>query len=262
MSFRTSVPGHGHDDLLGTHIEACFRRGYRCGVLCRARAGVGRSGPDGRRHRVGRSDAARGSFSRRGREDAAFVQPRRRARPRRLSPFGSGRAAGLPQGAALAHTDGNPAKAKFTWTPSRTQRGEYRVTFTASSDAPVGADPADDRDSRRHARTSLRPGPANPPGVYPKRTVLSDRSTETYQLGVRPPAHRRAHRPLAQCARGLSRSRTGRRSSTGTRSRSWTGSRTQRHGVGSHQARDPAEQVDRLGAEGLALEPSRRFTPG
>src|SRR5215216_5281760 len=45
---------------------------------------------------------------------------------------------GSPQGAKLRYTDGNPARATYTWTPSKGQIGVYRVTFTAASDLPVG----------------------------------------------------------------------------------------------------------------------------
>jgi hypothetical protein len=87
---------------------------------------------------------------------------------------------GLPQGAALGHTDGNPAKAKFTWTPRGAERGSYRVTFTASSDTPVGAI---QRTIVIHVGPANQapPGGAAPAGVFPQRTVLSDRSTETYR---------------------------------------------------------------------------------
>jgi hypothetical protein len=91
------------------------------------------------------------------------------------------RAAGeLPQGAELRKTDGGHAKATFLWTPSRAQVGQYRVTFTASSDVPVGA-------AQRTIVIRVGPpnkpppGPAPPPGVYPQRSVLSDRATETYR---------------------------------------------------------------------------------
>ena len=90
------------------------------------------------------------------------------------------RAASLPQGAVLTHTDGSPAKAKLTWTPRKGQAGKYRVTFTASSDAPIG-------EAQRTivilvgSANKPPPGPLPPVGVYPQRTVLSDRSTETYR---------------------------------------------------------------------------------
>ncbi|HMI99312.1 MAG TPA: L,D-transpeptidase [Gaiellaceae bacterium] len=92
-------------------------------------------------------------------------------------------AASVPQGAVLTYTDGNPATAKFRWTPSRTQVGEYRVTFTASIDAPVGQV---QRTLVIHVGRANKPPPGstNPPGVYPKRFVLSDRSTETYRWAL------------------------------------------------------------------------------
>jgi lipoprotein-anchoring transpeptidase ErfK/SrfK len=85
-----------------------------------------------------------------------------------------------PRGAVLHSTDGNPAQAAFVWNPSASQVGEYRVTFSAATEVPnVGA-----------TRTVVirvgpagkpPPGPAPPAGVYPKRFVLSDRSSETYR---------------------------------------------------------------------------------
>jgi hypothetical protein len=86
----------------------------------------------------------------------------------------------LPQGAALSKTDGNPAKAKLTWTPSKAQVGEYRVTFTASTDVPL--DKADRTIVIRVGPPGKPPpGPPPPPGVYPQRFLLSDRSKETYR---------------------------------------------------------------------------------
>jgi lipoprotein-anchoring transpeptidase ErfK/SrfK len=91
-----------------------------------------------------------------------------------------GTSAALPQGAVLNHADGNPAKARLSWTPSRSQVGEYHVTFTASGDVPV--DDAQRTVVIRVGRANKPPpGPAPPPGVYPRRSVLSDRSTETYR---------------------------------------------------------------------------------
>lgn len=87
-------------------------------------------------------------------------------------------AASVAQGAVLSHTDGNPAKAKFTWTPRKV--GEYRVTFTVSSDAQAG-EAQRTIVIRVGAANKAPPGPPPPPGVYPQRTVLSDRSTETYR---------------------------------------------------------------------------------
>jgi hypothetical protein len=87
--------------------------------------------------------------------------------------------AGSPQGAVLKGTDGNPAKARFVWTPSKAQVGEYHVTFTASSDVPAVV--AQRTFVIRVGRANRPPpGPAPPPGVYPARSLLSDRSTETY----------------------------------------------------------------------------------
>ena len=63
---------------------------------------------------------------------------------------------------------------------ARSQVGQYRVTFTASTDAPAGAA---QRTIVIHVGRANKPppGPANPPGVYPQSTVLSDRATETYR---------------------------------------------------------------------------------
>jgi len=87
---------------------------------------------------------------------------------------------GSPQGAKLRFRDGNPAHATYIWTPSKAQIGVYHVTFTATSDLPVGS----------ATRTLVirvgppnrpPPGPVAPEGVYPKRYMLSERSTETYR---------------------------------------------------------------------------------
>jgi hypothetical protein len=87
--------------------------------------------------------------------------------------------ASLPQGAVLKNTDGNPAKARLSWTPSKAQVGEYHVTLTASSDVPVAAQRT--LVIRVGPPNKPPPGPPSPPGVYPKSSVLSDRSTETYR---------------------------------------------------------------------------------
>jgi hypothetical protein len=88
--------------------------------------------------------------------------------------------ASAPQGAVLTHTDGNSAMARFTWTPRKAQVGQYRVTFTASTDAPVGQI---ERTVVIHVGSANKPppGPPPPPGVFPQRTLLSDRSAETYR---------------------------------------------------------------------------------
>jgi Ca2+-binding RTX toxin-like protein len=39
-------------------------------------------------------------------------------------------ASGIPQGASFTHTDGNPASATFSWTPTVGQEGDYVVNFT------------------------------------------------------------------------------------------------------------------------------------
>ena len=40
---------------------------------------------------------------------------------------------GLPQGATLTSTDGNPGTAEFLWTPTSAQVGDHAVVFTASA---------------------------------------------------------------------------------------------------------------------------------
>jgi hypothetical protein len=87
---------------------------------------------------------------------------------------------GSPRGAILRATDGNPARATFTWTPRGSQLGRFRVTFTAGSDVPV--DSATRTIVIRVGRANQPPpGPPPPPGVYPQRLLLSDRATETYR---------------------------------------------------------------------------------
>jgi L,D-transpeptidase catalytic domain len=90
------------------------------------------------------------------------------------------RSGAMPKGAVLHKTDGNPARATLVWTPSKAQRGDHRVTFTASSDVPL--DTAQRAIVIRvGAANKPPPGPPPPPGVYPKRTLLSDSSKETYR---------------------------------------------------------------------------------
>ena len=90
---------------------------------------------------------------------------------------------GSPQGAKLHYTDGNPARATYTWTPSAQQIGEYHVTFTASTDLPVGSDKRT-LVIRVGPPNQPPPGPVAPAGVYPKRYDLSERSSETYRWAV------------------------------------------------------------------------------
>ena len=87
---------------------------------------------------------------------------------------------GSPRGAVLRHTDGNPARATYTWTPSAAQVGEYHVMFTAASDVPAGSAT---RTLVIRVGPANRPPPGPPPplGVYPQRLLLSDRATETYR---------------------------------------------------------------------------------
>lgn len=88
-----------------------------------------------------------------------------------------------PEGAVLNKTDGNPATARFLWTPSKAQVGEYKVTFTAAADLPLG-EAQRTVVIRVGAPNKPPPGPPPPPGVYPKRALLSDRSTETYRWAL------------------------------------------------------------------------------
>jgi hypothetical protein len=75
---------------------------------------------------------------------------------------------GLPAGASLDSTPGNPATATFAWTPSAAQAGTHTVTFTATSTA----SPAVAATPRRIAivvRSAGSPPPAKPkPPKKPK----------------------------------------------------------------------------------------------
>ncbi|MEP6910132.1 MAG: L,D-transpeptidase [Actinomycetota bacterium] len=85
----------------------------------------------------------------------------------------------LPKGAVLGRSDGNPAKAFFKWTPSKSQVGEVKLTFIATSAVPLNS--VERTYVVRVGRANKPPpGPTPPPGVYPKRSVLSDQATETY----------------------------------------------------------------------------------
>ncbi len=109
----------------------------------------------------------------------------------------------MPQGAVLKEKDGSPAQATFLWTPSKAQVGRYRVTFTASTDAPVG-EAQRTIVIRVGPPNKAPPGPIQPAGVYPRRSVLSDRSAETYRWAlVRTPTVARSG--PAHGARALSR---------------------------------------------------------
>jgi hypothetical protein len=90
------------------------------------------------------------------------------------------RGGSAPRGAVLRTTDGNPAQAAFVWSPSASQVGEYRITFTAATELPnVGAQRT--IVIRVGPAGKPPPGPTPPAGVYPQRFVLSDRATETYR---------------------------------------------------------------------------------
>lgn len=87
---------------------------------------------------------------------------------------------GSPRRAVLRRSDGNPAQATYRWTPSASQVGVHRVTFTASSVDPAGN--ATRTVVIRVGRANKPPpGPPPPPGVYPQRLGLSDRAAETYR---------------------------------------------------------------------------------
>jgi len=89
-------------------------------------------------------------------------------------------------GGTLKAEDGNPARAKYTWTPARAKIGEHRVTFTAvASGLPVAA--AEPRTLViRVTKAGSRPPPP-PPGqpavkkIWPKTAVLSDYKAESYK---------------------------------------------------------------------------------
>jgi lipoprotein-anchoring transpeptidase ErfK/SrfK len=95
------------------------------------------------------------------------------------------RATQMPGGTFTAE-DGNPARAKYTWTPARARIGDHRVTFTAvASGLPLGA-----AESRTFVIRVIKAGSAAPrplPGqpalkkIWPKTAVLSDYKTETYK---------------------------------------------------------------------------------
>ena len=109
----------------------------------------------------------------------------------------------LPAGAALRTTDGNPAKATLTWTPSAAQVGDVQLTFTAATDVP-GVSAQRSIVVRVGKSGQPPPGPPPPPGVWPKRFMLSDRSTETYRWAfIRHPTM--ARRGPTRAARALSR---------------------------------------------------------
>jgi lipoprotein-anchoring transpeptidase ErfK/SrfK len=86
----------------------------------------------------------------------------------------------LPRGSALHSTDGNPAEAAFVWSPSASQVGEYRITFSAATEL-VGVGVERTIVIRVGPAEQPPPGPTPPAGVYPQRFVLSDRTTETYR---------------------------------------------------------------------------------
>ena len=95
------------------------------------------------------------------------------------------RATQMPGGTFTAQ-DGNPAGAKYTWTPATARVGDHRVTFTAvASGLPVGA--AEPRTMTIRVTKAGTPPPPPPPGhppqkrIWPKTTVLSDYKAESYK---------------------------------------------------------------------------------
>jgi hypothetical protein len=87
------------------------------------------------------------------------------------------REAGSPPGAVLRHSDGNPASARYTWTPTTSQVGTHRVTFTVSS----GSGSSTRTLVIRVGHANAPPPRSNPAGVYPQRRLLSERAAETYR---------------------------------------------------------------------------------
>ncbi len=85
---------------------------------------------------------------------------------------------GSPPGAVLRHTDGDPAGATYTWKPPVSQVGVHRVTFSVSSAAGSATRTLVIRVGRANRPP---PGHSNPAGVYPQRSLLSDRASESYR---------------------------------------------------------------------------------
>ena len=140
----------------------------------------------------------------------------------------------LPAGAVLTHTDGNTARARFTWTPSGSQVGRvpgdvHRLDRRANR---CGA--ADGRDPRRpREQASTRAGAIRRASIRRARCSAPGRPRRTAGPSFG------GTRSRAQGRRGAGglcpRSPIGRLSSTGTHSRCSTASRTPtaRRGSGS-----------------------------
>ena len=88
------------------------------------------------------------------------------------------RASHMP-GGTLTTEDGNPARAKYTWTPARGRVGNHRVTFTAVAAGVPGA-VAEPRTFTIRVTRAGTPPPPPPTGqprnrkIWPKTAALSD----------------------------------------------------------------------------------------
>jgi hypothetical protein len=82
-------------------------------------------------------------------------------------------------GGTLTTVDGNPARAKYTWTPARGRVGDHRVTFTAVAAGVAGA-AAEPRTFTIRVTRAGTPPPPPPTGqprnrkIWPKTAALSD----------------------------------------------------------------------------------------
>jgi hypothetical protein len=85
---------------------------------------------------------------------------------------------GLPGGARLDSSDGNPATATFTWTPTAAQAGTHTITFTATSTTSpaVGAEP-------RRIAVVVRAG-GSPAKPQPRRKATPKRPAVQKLSGV------------------------------------------------------------------------------
>jgi hypothetical protein len=95
------------------------------------------------------------------------------------------RASQMP-GGTLKPSDGNPAGARYTWTPGAGKVGDHRISFTASAlGLPVGG--AQPRTFTIRVTRPGTPPPPPPPGqprnkkIWPKVGVLSDYKGEIYR---------------------------------------------------------------------------------
>jgi L,D-transpeptidase catalytic domain len=95
------------------------------------------------------------------------------------------RATHVPGGRVTVQ-DGNPARAKYTWTPATGKAGDHRVTFTAVAAGLPGlaAEPRTFTIRVTRAGTTPPPPPTGQPGnkrIWPKTGVLSDYRGEVYR---------------------------------------------------------------------------------